>query len=445
MNGSDRVIQFVQQANWQTLPSEVQHQSRRCLLDALGALIAGLQAPIAQIMAGLAVTGFGGDDATLLIDGRRVSAIGAAMANGFAANALDLDDGHRLVKGHPGACLLPVLLAATEVQPAVSGREFLTALIVGYEVAIRAGLIRLALYAPMHSSGSWAGIGAAAAAGKLLGLDDHRLRHALGIAEHHAPVTPVMKAVDSPCMAKDGVGWGAMTGMAAVLMAQQGFTGIEPLFSETPEPDWIESVGKQFQLLRLYFKPYACCRWTQPAIAGALTLKRQYGLDANDILSIRVRTFGEAARLSREHPLDTDSAQYNLAYPIAAALIDGELGPRQALPPRIFDPAILRLADRVEAEVVDDYVRAFPAKTLADVEVRLRDGRVLEARGQQAVWDWPDSSPSDADLERKFQALVGPILGERTSELVELIWRFDEATDAARLIQLSRQLSGPSR
>jgi len=359
------------------------------------------------------------------------------MANGFAANALDLDDGHRLVKGHPGSCLLPVLLATTEKRKAVSGREFLTAFIAGYEIAIRAGLIRQALYTPMHSSGSWGAIGAAAAAGKLLGLDAGRLRHALGIAEHHAPVTPVMKAVDRPCMAKDGVGWGAMTGMASVLMAQQGFTGIEPFFSESTEPGWIHSVGEHFEALRLYFKPYACCRWTQPAIAGALVLKRQYGLATDDIASIKVRTFGEAARLSREHPIDTDGAQYNLAYPIAAALIDGELGPRQVLPPRIFDPVILQLADRVEVEVVDDYVRAFPQKTVADVAVCLHDGRVLEIRGQQAVWDWPESPPSDADLERKFQSLVRPILGDRTAELVDLIWRFDEVADASRLIQLS--------
>src|SRR5258708_39948349 len=99
MNGSDRVIQFIMQARWQNLPGEVQHQSHRCLLDALGALIAGSQAPVTHIMADFAAASCGGDDATLLVSGRRVSTLGAAMANGFAANAFDLDDGHRLVKG----------------------------------------------------------------------------------------------------------------------------------------------------------------------------------------------------------------------------------------------------------------------------------------------------------------------------------------------------------
>src|SRR5205085_8586782 len=112
---------------------------------------------------------YSGTQATLLAGGRTVSTVGAALANGFAANALDLDDGHRLVKGHPGSCLLPALLAAAEQQPGLTGAEFLTAFVVGYEGAIRAGLIRHALYTPMHSSGSWGAIGAAGAAGKVMG------------------------------------------------------------------------------------------------------------------------------------------------------------------------------------------------------------------------------------------------------------------------------------
>jgi 2-methylcitrate dehydratase PrpD len=87
------------------------------------------------------------------------------MANGFAANALDIDDGYRLTKGHPGACVLPVILAAGEMVPACSGKQFLAALVVGYEIGIRAGLIRHARYETYHASGSWGAIAGAAAAG----------------------------------------------------------------------------------------------------------------------------------------------------------------------------------------------------------------------------------------------------------------------------------------
>jgi len=117
-NPVDRVIRFVRETAYDSLPPEVRHQAARALLDAFGALIAGTRAPVAGIMARLASTHFAGTEATLLATGARASIIGAALANGFAANALAIDDGYRLVKGHPGACVLPVVLAAAEKIPA---------------------------------------------------------------------------------------------------------------------------------------------------------------------------------------------------------------------------------------------------------------------------------------------------------------------------------------
>ena len=177
---TDHVIDFTQRICWQDLPAEIQHQSKRCLLDTLGALIAGSQTPVAAIMRKTVREQFGGDQATLMVSGERVSAAGAALANGFYGNALDIDDGYRNVKGHPGACALPPLLAAAELAAECSGREFLSALVIAYELGIRAGVIRHATYPVYHSSGSWGAIAGAAAAGRLLGLDAGQLRHAMG-------------------------------------------------------------------------------------------------------------------------------------------------------------------------------------------------------------------------------------------------------------------------
>ena len=96
------------------------------------------------------------------------------------------------------------------------------------------GLIRHATYQTYHASGSWGAIGGAAAAGKLLGLTQESIRHAMGIAEYHAPIAPMMKGIASPSMVKDGIGWGAMVAMSSTLLARDGFTGIEPLFNDTP-------------------------------------------------------------------------------------------------------------------------------------------------------------------------------------------------------------------
>jgi 2-methylcitrate dehydratase PrpD len=438
MNHTDDVIDFILESRWQDLPAAVQHQAKRCLLDLLGATLAGTQTPVAQIVAQLSQSHFAGDGATILSSGHRVSVIGAALANGFAANALDIDDGYRRVKGHPGACVLPALLAAAELcrQP-VSGSEFLTCLVLGYEVGIRAGLIQHARYDTYHASGSWGALAAAAVAGRLVQLTREQLRHALGIAEYHAPIGAMMKGIDRPAMTKDSIGWGAMTGVTAALLAQQGFTGVEPLFRDTPEPAWIQSLGDRYEILNLYFKPYACCRWAQPAITGALQLARQYQLAPEALESITVRTFQAAAQLSRAHPQTTEEAQYNLAYPVAAALVDGELGPRQVLPPRIQDPHLLDLAGRVVVEVEPSYEAQFPAKTLADVIITTRDGRSVTATGCQPTWEPPGNLPADSELEQKFHWLVEPVSGRATAvQMAETVWQLDVLPDARSLLSL---------
>ncbi|MGQ9554857.1 MAG: MmgE/PrpD family protein [Anaerolineae bacterium] len=445
MNGTDRVLAFVREIAWRDLPAAVQHQAKRCLLDLLGALLAGTDTPVARLMADFAVEQCPGQEATILTTLQRASAVGAALANGFAGNALDIDDGYRRVKGHPGACVLPPLLAATELRGDLSGTEFLTNLVIGYEMGIRAGLIRHATSATYHSSGSWGAIPAAAVVGRVLGLEERPLREALGISEYHAPIAPMMKGIDVPCMGKDSIGWGAMVGMASALMARRGFTGIEPLYSDCPNPQWIESIGQEYEILNVYFKPYACCRWAQPAIAGALAINRDHRLQPEQIARIRVRTFGAATRLSRAHPRDTESAQYNLSYPVAAALLDGELGPRQILPPRIYDTAVLMLADRVEAELAPEYERAFPEKALADVEVILRDGRTVSAFGMQAPWEPPSALPSDSELESKFFRLAEPILSrQRAANLCRYVWQLDQQASVQGLLQLL-QPSKPAR
>jgi 2-methylcitrate dehydratase PrpD len=424
---TDHAIRFITRTRWQDLPATVQHQARRCLLDTFGATLAGTQTPVAQLMADFAVAQFAGDEATILVNGRRASAVGSALVNGFAANALDIDDGYRRVKGHPGACVLPALLAAAEHRnELLSGRAFLTALVVGYEIGIRAGLIRHALYQTYHSSGSWGALAAAAAAGSALALTAGQLRQALGTAEYHAPIAPMMKGIATPSMAKDSVGWGAMVGLASVLMARQGFTGVEPLLGDTPEATWVLDLGERYEMLNLYFKPYACCRWSQPAIAGALLIAGQNRLHVDDIARIQVRTFTAAAQLSRRHPQNTEEAQYNLAYPVAASLVDGQLGPQQVLPPRIYDEALLALADRVEVEVVPAYDDLFPDKTMADVIVTAKDGRILNAPANQAAWEPPDSLPTDEELTQKFYRLVAPVLGwQKSRELAATIWQLD--------------------
>ena len=442
MNNNQHVIDFSLDTKWDDLPEMVQHQSKRALLDNLGVLIAGGITPASQITRELVEEQLGASSAnaacTVLSTGKKASAIGATLANGIAANGLDMDDGYKPAKGHPGAALLPVLLAAAELAKDASGRDFLAALVVGYELAIRAAIIRHAAYTTYHSTGSWGAIGGAAAGGKLLGLDSGQLKHAMGIAEYFAPIAPMMKGIDVVAMTKDSIGWGAMAAMSSILMAGKGFTGVNPIFDDGPGPDLVEGLGTDWLILDLYHKPYACCYWVQAPIAGTLSLIKAHGLAPEQITQIRVYSFHEAIRLSCAAPRDTEEAQYNLAYGVACAVLKGKIGPLEVTPPAIFDPQTLALMEKIEPVEDPEIQKGFPANRQARVEISTADGRVYDSGVVNAPWGVSADRPTDQDLIEKFQNVTHPVMGQtRAGELQDLIWNLERETQAARLIDLA--------
>jgi 2-methylcitrate dehydratase PrpD len=212
-DGNARAIGFIHGLDLAAVPPEVIQRARICLLDLAGACLAGADIKGTRILLDFAASQMAGaGEATVIRAGRKLPRVAAALVNGFIANALDIDDGYRLVKGHPGAAVFPVVLAAAENEDA-TGKALLEALIVGYEIAIRAGVILHGHYGFYHGSGSWGAIGSAAGVVRLLGLSPEQTGHALGIAESYAPLVPEIRAVEHPSMApKDGIPWGGHGG-----------------------------------------------------------------------------------------------------------------------------------------------------------------------------------------------------------------------------------------
>ena len=426
MKNNDIVLDFIVNTDWSQLPETVQFQSKRCLLDTLGAQIAGHRTPVADLMADFAVEQFPGNESTILVKGNKLSVSGAALVNGFANNALDIDDGYRPTMGHPGACILPVALAAGEITPNTTGKQFLAALVIGYELGTRAGLIRHATYETYHSSGSWGAIAGAAVAGKLMGFSRKKLCHAMGIAEYHAPIAPMMKCIEDPSMGKDSIGWGCMVSMMSAIMADKGFTGINPIFDDSPKKEWITSLGRSYEIMNLYFKPYSACRWAQPGVDGALKIMAENRLVPKQIKQIKVFTFKASAALSTAYPQNTEEAQYNIAFPIAAALLDGEVGPGQVLLPRLFDKDVHKMMDKIRVIAQDRFEKEFPAKAESEVEIMTTAGDIFSSGVMSARWDPHNAFPTDQELENKFLWLTSPVLGEtRAESLVSLIRNFD--------------------
>ncbi|HUN47641.1 MAG TPA: MmgE/PrpD family protein [Stellaceae bacterium] len=441
-DGAGTVAAFVAGLRYEDLPAAVVAQAQRCLLDLAAAAIGGHATRLGRIVRDHVARHYGtASGARLMFDGRAAAPAWAAMANATMIDGFDSHDGHPLTKGHAGVAVLPGLLALAAGRR-VTGQESLVALVLGYEIAIRAGIATHRTCSDYHTSGSWNALGVAAVAARLLGHDAETLRQALGIAEYNGPRSQMMRCIDHPTMVKDGSGWGALVGLEAALLAADGFTGAPALVVESAAAGdlWVD-LGRRWRLLEQYFKPYPVCRWAHPAIEAALTLRRTHGVDPAAVTGIEIASFHEAIRLGAHHPRSTEEAQYSLGFTVAAALARDGLGPADIDNEALADPDILRLVDAIRLSERAEYNARFPAERLADVVLVLADGRRLASPPTPTRGD-PGSPLSDAELEEKFRVLAGPALGSaRSSAIAEAIRALDRPD--AELTPLLALLTDP--
>lgn len=402
--------------------------------DHFACVISGSRAPVSSIAKRFAAAQWGAGESSILLEEEKTKPAGAAFANAVAANALDLDDGHRLTKGHPGAVVIPAVLAAAEDSGA-TWKEFLEAVLVGYEIGIRAGILAHQNRPDYHCTGSWGAIGAAAGAGRIMGLNGEEMLHALGIAEYHSTYSPMMRCIDVPSMLKDGIGWGCMTGLSAAYLAKFQFTGIPSLFSGPGGAEHIGNLGIVHQIRRLYYKPHACCRWAQPAVECLAELERRADIRYGDISKITVSTFTESARLSRKAPATTEEAQYNLLFPIAAYLTFGRIGPDEVLY-ELQNSQVLALMEKIEIRVDEKFDQAFPATARSQVRIHTKTGEIFDSPVMQAKGDH-DFPLSLAEKEAKFLFLTSPVIGEqRSQKLFDCISQLERAEDIGELLSI---------
>jgi 2-methylcitrate dehydratase PrpD len=420
---------FVRDLVFSDLPPDVVEQSQRCLLDLIGVAAAGSRTAASAIADAYAASQLCGSDrdARILFDGRRASLAGAAFAGASTIDALDAHDGHPLTKGHAGAAILPALLAvidgAQSGEPAahVDGRELLTCLVLGYEIATRAGIALHATVADYHCSGAWNALGCAAVTARLLGLDRARIRQALGVAEYFGPRGQILRACDSPTMVKDGTGWGAHVGVSAALLARDGFTGAPALTVERADARGFWSdLGTRWRIREQYFKAYPVCRWAQPAVEAALELQRTHRFAADEVAALSVESFREAIALGAACAIatTTEDAQYSLRYPIAAALVFGKIGAPEVSDPRLADPRVERLQRAMTLTEDDAFSRRFPAERWARVRVTLTDGRTLASEPAIARGNPENPLPED-ELRMKYRTYAEPVLGKPRAARIE--------------------------
>lgn len=454
MNVRDLAADFVVDTRWEALSEAVRQQARRCLVDNLAATLSGTQTPVSQIAAEVAAGAWPGDEATVLRTGRRCGEAGAAFANAWSANSLDADDGLRYAYGHGGAQIFPTALALAEAR-GLDGARTLAAMVVGYEVAHRVGRCWHDSRRVYQACGSWGSVACAATAANLMGLGAEQAWQALGIAEYHAPNAPMMRDIDDPAMVKHAIGWGAWTGIASAGLAGREFTGIPSLLQLEAYEDWVADIGDAYLMVGgVAWKQegYACCSWAHAAARAARNVVDDHGIALNDIAAIRVEGFHETVRLGTELPETTEEAQFNVAWPVAAMLVDGEIGPAQTLEARLDDPdvrAVARKVELVETEELNELVRLYEqgdprGRFASRVRITREDGATFTSGLVDEGSCFPNPAWGQETMDDKFRWLTRPVLHEnRIDGLLNMAWHFERVENVRSFVAvLRRSLKG---
>jgi 2-methylcitrate dehydratase PrpD len=399
------------------LAPDVLHHARRAVIDWHAAFYAGSVMPPATLLA----RAFKEESASPRV---------AALIKGTAAHSAEVDDIFRDGIYHPGA---PTIAAALALCPTM-GKNFLRAVVVGYEISTRIGAaMGRAHYRHWHNTGTIGCFGACAAAAELLGLDRTRFAHALATVATFAAGLQQAFRMDS--MSKPlHAGRAAEAGVTAALAAREGVTGSLDVMegfgrAMGDSPDWeraLATLGKDFHITRMTFKNHACCGHTFAAIDGALALKKKMNLAVPEIESVTVQTYKAALDVAHyEDPQTAAEARFSLKYVVAAALTHGSVRLAAFEPARLRDQQIRNLMQRIAVSVDPTLDAAFPMQRAARVAIRVRGGRREELLQPTRIGD-PDAPLSDRALEDKYLELASPVIGEASArELLERLWRLN--------------------
>ncbi|HEY0200215.1 MAG TPA: MmgE/PrpD family protein [Burkholderiaceae bacterium] len=417
------------------LPDAVIHHAKRAVIDWYAALLPGAVQPPALLLEQALAEDLDHGAATLAL-GRRATARAAALINGTAAHTVEVDDIYREAIFHPGAPAIAAALAATQ-QRGRNGREFLHAVVAGYEISTRIGAaMGRAHYRFWHNTGTIGTFGAAAAAASLYALEAPAFGHALATGATFAAGLQQAFRMDS--MSKPlHAGRAAEGGLLAAQAAAYGVTGSLDILDGSAGlgramgdgPDWSAAtagLGDTFHITRMTFKNHACCGHTFAAIDGALALQQRMGIDAAQIKRVTVCTYGAALEVAGQpDPRTAAQARFSLPYVVATALLHGSVRLAAFSPERLADAHIRALMQRIELTVDTAIDAAFPGQRAARICIDTVDGRHGEFFQPTRIGD-PEQPLTDAQLDGKFLELAVPVLGDApASSLLERLWTLE--------------------
>ena len=435
-----RLADFVAGSRWEAIPAEVRREAARSLLNTIGCALGGAGDPAMDLAIRALRPSFGPAQASVIGRRERPDLLNAAFLNAVSANVLEYDDTHLPTVIHPGAPVIPPLLALAEQVP-VSGAALLHALVLGVEIECRVGNALMPNhYRRGHHITATCGIfGAAAGAARLLGLDAEKTQWALG----HAATQSAGLVESLGSMSKSlGVGNAARNGLVGALFAAEGFTaaeqaiegryGFAPVTSDTVALAAItDGLGETWEILHNAYKPYPCGVVLFPVIDACLELRQRHTLVPDRITRVVVR--GHSLLLERtDRPLVQNGrdAKVSLQHSVAVAFLFGAAGLPQYEDTCVADPAVRALAARVEAQA-DDTIPVESAVVEVHHGGETWREHVRHGRGT------PGRPMSDDELDAKVRELVaaGPARIDATA-LIAAARAIETAPDASAILKM---------
>lgn len=426
-------------------------QARTAIIDTIGVTLAGIGEDCVRIL--LDVPGVAAAPGPCLILGtdRRTSALDATLVNGTASHALDYDDFSGILGGHQSVPLVPALFAVAEERK-LSGRAVELAYIVGVETEIRlARAVNFHHYDKgWHPTATLGTIGAAAALAHLIGLDEEKTAVALALgASFAAGIKANFGTMTKPLH----IGQCGRNGVMAALLAERGFTAnpgafehqqgflnvfngpgtfdAEAIFASWGEPLEVEDSS-------IALKQFPCCGSTHPAIAMALALREEEGVQADDVGAILIMPHGRRLRhTDTPRPQTSLQAKFSVQYAVARALLDGKVRLKDFEGEAYADPRIERLLAVTETRAHPDMADDAPKQWGAEVIVTMKDGRRLSRRVDDLVGRGGDNAMTSSELWTKFQDCAKRTLSrEQVAPLFERLETLDSVTDMSLVTKL---------
>ena len=446
-----RLARFAAELTYDKIPASVIEHTKLCLLDTFGCGLFGSTLPWARIVADFVRESEGKQESTIWGRPFKVPAPDAALANGTAVHSFELDDLHKTSIVHPGGVVTTSGLAMAEHIGGCEGREFLTAVVAGYEVTIRVGMSvgTSHLQRGFHPTGTNGTFGGGAAAGRVLKLDAETMTHSLGIAGTQA--AGLMAAQYSAMVKRMHAGRAAQSGVYGALLAQKGLTGITNILeadyggycktmADMSDMDKLTTgLGESFETGRVGFKPYSAGGSTHTAHEAVKSIIQKNNLTADMIEKIIIRaTTPTFHHTSWEYnPEGVTAAQMNMQYVVSVTALEGDIFIDGFTEDKIRDPKIIEFSRKVEVvpdPELDKLGSQFRHSVIA--EVRTTEGRSFRERVDTARGS--DRRPmATNEVLQKYKILAGKVLDQKgVTRLQDMVMNLEKASDVREIARL---------